>query len=124
MGNAKDIQGIAFLADMIEKINQLNLKLQEKAKTIVDMNDSLKRFIEKIYYFLESASNKEVSFCPILQEISDNILVLPDMERFLLNLKKEMQRYFPHLETFDSSLILDPLIIEKIKLILVSWKNS
>ena len=124
MGNANDIQGIAFLADMIKKIRQLNMKLQAKAKTTFDMNDYLKGFIENIDYFLESVLNNEVSFSPRLQETSESILVLPDIKIFLLNLKKEMQRSFSHLETFDSSLILDPFNNKEHKLILVSRRNS
>ena len=39
---------LAYLADIFEKLNILNLKLQRKNTNIIQLRDNLKAFVEKI----------------------------------------------------------------------------
>ena len=42
------IKSLAFLADIFEKLNMLNLKLQGRDTNVIQLNDSLKAFVSKL----------------------------------------------------------------------------
>lgn len=56
LGDEKFMSNVAFLADIFGHLNQLNLQLQGRGKTIVDMVEKLESFTRKLELFKSDIS--------------------------------------------------------------------
>jgi len=66
--NIKWLEDFAFLVDITEKINFLNLELQGKEKEIINMISDVQAFSSKLAYWENKMKNGDFQHFPTLQE--------------------------------------------------------
>ncbi|CAI6373112.1 unnamed protein product [Macrosiphum euphorbiae] len=66
--NIKWLEDFAFLVDITEKINFLNLELQRKEKEIINMISDVQAFSSKIAYWENKMKNGDFQHLSTLQE--------------------------------------------------------
>src|SRR6185437_10992180 len=57
IGNVEWLAKLAYLADIFEKLNVLNLSLQGKDKTILEVSDKVMGFVKKLRLWHQCAEN-------------------------------------------------------------------
>ncbi|XP_066969189.1 protein FAM200C-like [Macrobrachium rosenbergii] len=108
---------LAYLVDVFDQLNKLNLKLQGKDKTVIHFVDSLHAFIAKIQNWVRkiNAGNSAMfeNFCEVVEgEKELDPCLQNEIINHLQNLGQEFSRYFPGLESIDLSFIADPFNTE------------
>ncbi|XP_050508156.1 general transcription factor II-I repeat domain-containing protein 2-like [Diabrotica virgifera virgifera] len=69
------LRDFGFLVDITEKLNELNLQLQERDKELAEMIYDIKAFIKKLEFWEQNLINSDSKHFPILSEkISQNPL--------------------------------------------------
>lgn len=97
---------LAYLCDIFDKLNSLNLSLQGAEKTIFDTSSSIAAFYKKIDLWWTMASRMEFPTFPIFdsftkEEMNLRSKVMPIIVTHLANLRKKMKHYFG--ESLDGS---------------------
>lgn len=89
---------LAFLCDMTEMLNDLNMTLQGKDKTIVELVSNIKHFKEKMKYLASSMENGNINaFKCLKEELQDELddnLDLCSFKQQIEALKDEFERQF------------------------------
>ena len=103
-------QTLAYLTDIFNKLNKLNISLQGRDSNIISLSDNLSAFLIKIDVWVLSIEKgyytdfQNFNSLGGTKEIQINKLII----NHLTSLKSELKRYFPHLGNFDTSLISNP----------------
>lgn len=96
--NIKWLEDFAFLVDITEKINFLNLELQGKEKQIINMISDVQAFSSKLAYWENKLKNGDVQHFPTLQETiinySENIYDPTNHINIIQHLRSEFKRRF------------------------------
>ena len=109
LDNKQWVISLAYLCDIFEQLNKLNLQMQGKNTNVIKFVDALKAFKAKlanwkrkaeIYYF--AMFEKVDMLLDSREESSMPEVVQKDIEKHLLNLQNEFDRYFH--ETSDKEL--------------------
>ncbi|KAE9521271.1 hypothetical protein AGLY_018334 [Aphis glycines] len=96
--NIKWLEDFAFLVDITEKINFLNLELQGKEKQIINMITDVQAFFSKLAYWENKMKNGDFQHFPTLQETiinySENIYEPKNHIIIIQHLRSEFKRRF------------------------------
>ncbi|XP_050065732.1 general transcription factor II-I repeat domain-containing protein 2A-like [Aphis gossypii] len=96
--NIKWLEDFAFLVDITEKINFLNLELQGKEKQIINMISDVQAFSSKLAYWENKMKNGDFQHFPTLQETiinySENIYEPTNHINIIQHLRSEFKRRF------------------------------
>lgn len=103
---------VAYLADIFNKLNELNLSLQGRNSNILFSHDKIEAFKKKLNIWTAKVSKKTLDMFPTLDEyLSDNgsasvDLIIVDIKRHLISLAEHFDKYFSkdvpdNIENFD-----------------------
>lgn len=105
---------VAYLADILEQLNKLNLKLQGKETHIILFQDNLQAFVSKLHNWRRKVNLGNVAMfenlCSVVQEFEGELDVnlKEEITGHLESLEKEFQRYFPELTEEEAALVRNP----------------
>ncbi|KAG8436973.1 hypothetical protein GDO86_007888 [Hymenochirus boettgeri] len=91
------LQDFAFLVDITEKFNDLNLKLQGKDKHILEMISEVRAFSEKLTLWEKNVMRGELKHFPTLNKQIETAEIPYERERFfkiITSLKEEFEKRF------------------------------
>lgn len=97
----KWLSRLAYLADIFDRLNILNMGLQGPSTTAFSANDKITSFIRKLTLFRSQVLNNDLSAFPTLSSfLEDNELTLmedlvPDITVHLEALQTTFKKYFP-----------------------------
>ena len=72
LSDAEWLLDLAFLTDVTEKINHLNLQLQGKGKKISDMISAVKAFSAKLSLYIQQVKSKRFQHFPSVSKMLDS----------------------------------------------------
>ena len=84
--NDRWIRYLAYMVNIFDQLNRLNLKMQGKNTNIIQFKDTLKAFMSKLDNWKRKVSTNNVA---MFEELS-SILKVDDKEHVLPNLEKEL----------------------------------
>ena len=108
---------LAYLADIFDQLNKLNLKLQGKDTTVIHFVDTLRAFVAKIKNWTSKVSSGNFAMFEKFSEVTDgkeetDSCLQNEVISHLQNLYQEFSRYFPGLEVTDMSFVKSPFNVE------------
>ena len=122
--NDRWIRSLAYMVDIFDHLNKLNLKMQGKNTNIIQFKDTLKAFMSKLDNWKRKVRMGNVAMFEELSSIlkvDDQELVLSDSQKELIlqhleALKSEFMKYFPDINDDELGFIRNPFIlpVEKI----------
>ena len=95
---------VAYLADIFDQQNKLNLKLQGKETHIIQFQDNLQAFVAKLQNWRRKVSLGNIAMfeklCSVVEESEGEVdeKLKQEITGHLESLEKEFQRYFPELK--------------------------
>lgn len=92
---------LAYLADIFEALNTLNLKLQGPQTTILEHSDAIKTFIDKLTLWERKVGRGEkiLAFKRLVEiDLTDEDQLREDIKSHMSSLKDELLKYFPDLD--------------------------
>ena len=110
-------ENVAYLADIFEALNLLNLQLQGPDTTIIIHRDCIKTFMDKIKLWSRKIENRKISCFPKLAQIIDDNNISENLNNeivaHLKSLYSEFESYFPEIntESIQMRLTRNPFII-------------
>lgn len=110
LSDAEWLLDLAFLTDVTEKLNQLNLHLQGKDKTICDMISAVKAFRAKLSFYLHQVKNKRLQHFPSVSKVLENhagAAHVLDVDKYCDLLSKLGQEFKNRFKDFDK---LEPCV--------------
>nr|XP_039264593.1 zinc finger BED domain-containing protein 5-like [Styela clava] len=108
------MNNLTYLADIFEKLNILNLKLQGKGADIIQLNDHMRAFVLKLKNWRRKVSEGNFAMFDRLSSVNEDSEILQEdlknciVVEHLDSLQSEFQRYFLDLEENDSTLTRNP----------------
>lgn len=113
----KWLSDLAFMCDITEHLNVLNLKLQGRGQLITDMRDAVKAFQIKLRLWESQMRQGNFAHFPICQSVSSTITTTFPREVYaekLNGLKAEFSRRFADFESqkFNFDLFANPFAID------------
>ena len=117
LSDGRWLQRLAYLSDILSRLNMLNLFLQGRFHTMIDFMDKLKSFIMKVDLWKNKVKDGNLSMFENLDEtlnknkITENLYVTQLVQAHLVSLRKELQSCFPELSKVESKLIGNPFIV-------------
>ena len=102
------VQHLAYLADIFEKLNQLNLSMQGKQTTILNLSDSINSFLQKIVIWKSNAEKSVFAMFERLSLLGDGISIGLGIIEHLAKLMEEFQHYFPDRKDMNLDLVRNP----------------
>lgn len=103
---------VAYLADIFDQLNKLNLKLQGKEMHTLHFQDNLQAFVAKLQNWRRKVNIDNIAMfenlCSVVGESElDGILKL-EISEHLESLENEFQRYFRELTDEEAALVRNP----------------
>ncbi len=93
---------LAYLADIFEKLNRLNLKQQGKERNVFDLMDCLRGFLAKLQNWQRKVCARNVAMFENLSAVPDenedsllDPLLKTEITQRLRSLESELNMYFP-----------------------------
>ena len=119
LNNDRWIRYLAYMVDIFDQLNKLNLKMQKRNTNIIQFKDSLKAFISKLDNWKRKVRMNNVAMFEELSsalKVDEEEHVLPDLEKelilqHLVELESEFIRYFPDIDDDELALIRNPFIL-------------
>ena len=108
------IKRVAYLADVFDKLNKLNLKLQGRETHILLFQDNLRAFVSKLENWRRKTNLGNIAMfeklCAVMDEsqIQLDEFLKDEITEHLQCLEKEFQRYFPELTEGQEALVRNP----------------
>ncbi len=104
---------LAYLADIFDQLNKLNMKLQGKDTTVSHFVDTLRAFVAKIKNWTSKVSSGNFAMFEKFSEVTDgkeetNSCLQNEVISHLQNFYQEFSRYFRDLEVIDMSFVRNP----------------
>ena len=112
---------LAFLAVILETLNQLNKKLQSPRSDIIRHTDAINSFVAKLKLWSQQANNDNFTSFHHLTDITGDDFeqnLKEDIISHLENLQNEFEQYFPKINT--SSILMK--VARNPFLCTVKWK--
>ena len=117
--NDRWIRYLAYMVDIFDQLNRLNLKMQGKNTNIIQFKDTLKAFMSKLDNWKRKICTNNVAMFEELSSIlkvDDEEHVLPSLEKELIlqhleALESEFIKYFPEIDNDELGLIRNPFIL-------------
>ncbi len=108
---------LAYLADIFDQLNKLNLKLQGKDTTVIHFVDTLRVFVAKIKNWTSKVSLGNFAMFEKFSEATDgkeetDSCFQNEVISHLQNLYQEFSGYFPDLEVIDMPFVRNPFNVE------------
>ncbi len=108
---------LAYLADIFDQLNKLNLKLQGKDTTVIHLVDTLRAFVAKIKNWISKVSSGKFALFEKFSEVTDgkeetDSCLQNEVISHLQNLYQEFSRYFPDFELIDMSFVRNAFNVE------------
>ncbi|XP_067949668.1 general transcription factor II-I repeat domain-containing protein 2-like [Watersipora subatra] len=103
------LRDMAFLTDILARLNDLNLKLQIEGRNVVELWQAVTYFKDKLHCFYEDI-NSDMNHFPIIRDFvngRDNVVDLTAARAFLIDVSSEMKRRFA---AFDSINVIIALV--------------
>ena len=111
----KWMNSLAYLADIFEKLNCLNLKLQGKDTNIIQLNDNVKAFVSKLKSWQRKVHIGNIAMFDRLSSVScieETGEEFEDLKKLIVahlqSMECEFQRCFPELEEQEAILVQNP----------------
>ena len=118
---------LAYLADMFNLLNELNLSLQGSDANILLSQNKITAFIKKLNIWKARVSDNVVDMFPVLcdyianKPLFDKELIFSDIQSHLELLSEHFKKFFLK-ETYDNfDWILNPTVVAKTDL---SWRKE
>lgn len=105
---------LAYLADIFEHLNSLNLKLQGKQTNLIHFQDNLQAFVAKLKNWRRKVSSGNVAMFDRLSSTTDkganelDSVLKSEIISHLDSLDEQFERYFPELTQEDAALVRNP----------------
>ena len=105
---------LAYLADIFEHLNSLNLKLQGKQTNLILFQDNLNAFVAKVQNWRRKVNVGNVAMFERLCSMKDQEATKLETDlkleiiAHLDGLEKQFHRYFPELDQEDAALVRNP----------------
>ena len=102
------ISKLAYLVDIFDQFNRLNLKLQRRYTIELDFIDTLNAFVQKLKNWKQKAEKGNFAiFETLLSAIEGNLDMNLSSEKLqhLVDLQKEFLTYFPETSDVDLELV-------------------
>lgn len=105
---------VAYLADILDQLNTLNLKLQGKETHIIQFQDNFRAFVTKLQNWRRKVNLGNITMfeklCGVVEESEDELddNLKEEITGHLESLEKEFQRYFPELTEEEAALTRNP----------------
>ena len=109
LSNATNIEIIAYLVDVFDQMNKLNLKLQGKGLNVLAATEHLKTFQDKIKLWYGMVKKNEIDMFANLNAMKKPLSLDPDLiTGHLVILAKKLKHYYPKLDSQLHDWILNP----------------
>ena len=102
------ITSLAYLADIFEKLNIINLKLQGKNTNIIQLRDNLKVFVEKLQNWCQKVVDGNIAMLDRLSSYKIDEQLKTLMVEHLQSMEYEFQHYFSELKEKEPILARNP----------------
>ena len=122
--NDRWIRYLAYMVDIFDHLNKLNLKMQGKNITIIQFKDTLKAFMSNLDNWKRKVRMGNVAMfeeLSLILKVDDQELVLSDSQKELIlqhleALESEFMKYFPDINDDELGFVQNPFIlpVEKI----------
>ena len=89
---------LSYLADIFEKLNVINLKLQGKNINIIQLRDNLKAFVEKLQNWRQKVVDGNIAMFDRLSSYKIDEQLKTLIIEHLQPMEYEFQHYFPELK--------------------------
>ncbi|XP_068234222.1 zinc finger BED domain-containing protein 5-like [Palaemon carinicauda] len=109
---------VAYLADIFDQLNKLNLKLQGRETHVLLFQDSLRAFVSKLQNWRWKTNLGNIAMfeklCGVMDEshIQLDQFLKDEITEHLQSLEKEVKRYFPELSQEQEVLVRNPFCTE------------
>ena len=106
---------LAYLVDIFDQLNRLNLKLQGNGKTIIDFVDSLNAFVQKVENWIRKVDEGNFAMFESLSAVANNGLhtdVAKEVFMHLSYLREEFLQYFPEIGRDELALLRNPFLVK------------
>ena len=107
--NDKFVQKLAYLSDIFEAFNNVNLLLQERNGTMVDFVLKLGAFIRKLDLWKRNTENNQLGMFKCLSSLKMKCFFFEEIASHLASLEEELDRYFP--EAPSCEYIASPFLV-------------
>jgi hypothetical protein len=103
LNSKENVASIAFLTDVFQHMNSLNLKLQGRGKLVSQLFSEIRGFSRKIDLFTEDISGERLHF-PLLQSVceSNEDIDITEFSDFMDKLKLEFQKRFTDFKKIEN----------------------
>jgi hypothetical protein len=101
---------VAFLSDLFEKLNSLNISLQGKSENIITVQGKIRAFIEKIKLWLGQIDQGNIESFPTVKSYRSQGELLEGAHQTLTNLLTNFASYFPTIHTENFDWVINPFI--------------
>ena len=111
--NVKFLSRLAYLVDIFEALNQLNLKMQGKGKDIIQFVGLTKAFVEKLGNWRRKVASGNLDMFHTFACISDvDDEIRDEVADHLGTLQTEFKSYFPELSRDAFTLVRNPFRVD------------
>ena len=108
------ISKLAYLVDIFNQLNRLNLKLQIRDITVLDFIDALNAFVQKLENWKRKAEKGNFAIFEMFSSVIEGNLDMnlsSEILQHLVNLWKEFLTYFPEISDVALELVRKPFAI-------------
>ena len=101
------VERLAYLANIFKKLNTLNFSMQGSKTTIINLNDSLNAFVEKLQLWKMHVMKDVFAMFNRLSSVTrgnESINISAEVTEHLCKLEEELDRYFPERKDMDDNL--------------------
>ncbi len=106
---------IAYLVDIFDTFNQINISLQGKESTIIKLSEKMKSFIMKLELWITKIDQNKLYMFPTLEETleecTDEIEMHGPIKEHLRSLIVEITHYFPDINDKSFNLTINPFSV-------------
>ena len=107
------MKSLAYLADIFEKLNRFNLKLQGKNTNIIQLHDSLNAFYSKLQNWRQKVIQGNIAMFENLsnalkEDEQLNERLKTSITQHLESIETEFKRYFPELKEQEVAFVRNP----------------
>ena len=109
---------VAYLADILDQLNKLNMKLQGRETHVLLFQDSLRAFVSKLQNWRRKTNLGNIAMfeklCGVMDESPNQLdqFLKDEIIEHLQSLEKEVERYFPELSQEQEALVRNPFCME------------
>ena len=99
--NDEFVQRLAYLSDIFEAFNIVNLSLQGRNGTIVDFVSKLGAFVRKLDLWKRNTENNQLGMFKCLSSLKTKCSFSEEIASQLASFKKELKQYIPEASSYE-----------------------